>query len=382
MLITRPPNGDYTTDMQMAKATGIDAFALNFGGFETNFTLQEIYLAEFYAAAKANDLPLFMSFDTTSVMDPTMIVRLVNQYKDHPAQLKVDGKIMLSTFTANPVAWNWQTDVLNKIPETLFLLGSLSDNAAAVFALPYDGAFTWLHPTKTVAQEADTDNNFNKQKASAGKYWMVGIASWFFKHFIVTEDWDQAQDDGIWVDRWFHILQLQPDFIEIITWNDWGESHYIGPADVDNLCSTCIWSKLDHSAFLKMAAIFIKAYKGSKSIVTVDPADEDVFMFYRTHPALTLGTSDTLPLPLDANYLKDEVFIVSALTHEATISFTTGNGNCTTLIAPAGMSKIGIPWAVGAQSMNATRGGKTIASKTGPNVVSKLPFYNGNVIAI
>lgn len=29
--------------------------------------------------------------------------------------------------------------------------------------------------------------------------------------------------------RWLEILELQPPFVEIITWNDYGESHYIGP---------------------------------------------------------------------------------------------------------------------------------------------------------
>ncbi len=35
--------------------------------------------------------------------------------------------------------------------------------------------------------------------------------------------------DLLWHRRWEDILTLKPDFIEIVTWNDYGESHYIGP---------------------------------------------------------------------------------------------------------------------------------------------------------
>lgn len=35
--------------------------------------------------------------------------------------------------------------------------------------------------------------------------------------------------DDLWNDRWEQVLYLQPEWVEIISWNDYGESHYIGP---------------------------------------------------------------------------------------------------------------------------------------------------------
>ena len=35
--------------------------------------------------------------------------------------------------------------------------------------------------------------------------------------------------DSLWYDRWQQIWTVQPEFVEIISWNDYGESHYIGP---------------------------------------------------------------------------------------------------------------------------------------------------------
>jgi hypothetical protein len=35
--------------------------------------------------------------------------------------------------------------------------------------------------------------------------------------------------DLLWFQRWLEILTLGPTFVEMITWNDYGESHYVGP---------------------------------------------------------------------------------------------------------------------------------------------------------
>lgn len=35
--------------------------------------------------------------------------------------------------------------------------------------------------------------------------------------------------EDLWYERWEAINWLGPDLVEIVTWNDWGESHYIGP---------------------------------------------------------------------------------------------------------------------------------------------------------
>jgi glucan endo-1,3-alpha-glucosidase len=108
---------------------------------------------------------------------------------------------------------------------------------------------------------------------------MAAIAPWFFKRFDANDNWSHAQDDAIFIDMWQHLLQLKPDIIEIVTWNDWGESSYVGPADTTGLSPPSYWATLDHNAFLKMTNIFIKAYKAGQSKVTLDPTDEDVFFF-------------------------------------------------------------------------------------------------------
>ena len=313
-----------------------------------------------------------------------MVVRLTNQYANSPAQFKIDGKLVLSTFQTNPPAWNWQTDVLDKITSPVFFIpGTLSDDASQVFSqTPGDGFFPWIHPTKTAQQEADTDSSFAVQRDAKAKVWMAAIAPWFFKRFDANDNWSHAQDDAIFIDRWQHLLQLKPNLIEIVTWNDWGESSYVGPADNSRLSPSSYWDTLEHSAFLKMTSIFIKAYKAGQNNVTVDPADEDVFFFYyRLQPASTLGTMDTLPLPLDAQYLKDDVFVVPFLAKEANITLTTG-GNIHQIPGAVGVSKTAVPWTLGDQSLNAQRNGQSFVDKKGPSISQQLDRYNGNVVVL
>ncbi len=109
----RFPGGDYINDINLARSAGIDAFAINFGGWNVNFTQQEGYFKDFYTAAETQNYKVFISIDCTSVTDSNMVVRLTNQYANSPAQFKIDGKLLLSTFQTNPPAWNWQTDVLD-----------------------------------------------------------------------------------------------------------------------------------------------------------------------------------------------------------------------------------------------------------------------------
>lgn len=61
---------------------------------------------------------------------------------------------------------------------------------------------------------------------------VTAASAWFFTHFgdevPYSKNW-VFPSDLLWYTRWREILALKPRFVEIITWNDYGESHYIGP---------------------------------------------------------------------------------------------------------------------------------------------------------
>ena len=153
-------------------------------------------------------------------------------------------------------------------------------------------------------------------------------------------------------------------------------------ATLANPSTAGYYGNLDHSAFLKMAAMFIKAFKAGDEQVTVDPSEEDVFMFYRIQPAGTNGYTDTLPLPENVSSIEDNVYVVPFLSSESTISLNSG-GKPWSMDAPVGVSKGTFPFTWGNQILTAGRAinGKTL-NKQGPAIVGHLPRYQGNVVAI
>ena len=56
----------------------------------------------------------------------------------------------------------------------------------------------------------------------------MGVSPAQFKELGGTNDWVELADT-LWKYRWEQAIEdVKPDIVEIITWNDYGESHYIG----------------------------------------------------------------------------------------------------------------------------------------------------------
>ena len=401
MIQFQPPGPDYTTDINMAKDAGFDAFAID---YTDNAAIFASNLEILYNNASNLGFKLFLTIDTTTFYDVAQVVNITSFYADSPAQLKdADGNIFLSSFEVNPPGWNWQNDVISPLQQkginVNFLPGSLGQDGAYEASLPDRGTgmFTWVHPALSASEEAAVDKTFAAARNSTGKPWMAGVAPWFFKRLASDTNWLNAQDSNIYIDRWMELLKLQPNYIEVISWNDFGESHYIGPADTTPESQLMEPSKadyygnLDHSAFLKMSTIFIKTFKAGETVVSVTADEEDVFFFYRPQPVNNIPSDDAYPdngwpLPENASSIADNVYIVPFLSEPATIYLNSG-GVSTSMDAPSFLSKGAVlfnsPAKMGSQVLTASRPirGATL-NKTGIDITSGGSRYQGNVVAI
>jgi hypothetical protein len=92
---------DYDDDMRRAKDAGIDAFALNIG--TDPYTDTQLYYA--YESAARNGMKVFISFDFNwwQASQGSEVGVKIAQYASHPAQLMVDGKVFVSSFTGDGV---------------------------------------------------------------------------------------------------------------------------------------------------------------------------------------------------------------------------------------------------------------------------------------
>lgn len=127
-----------------------------------------------------------------------------------------------------------------------------------------------------------------------------------------NKNW-HCSSERLWYDRWLQVLELRPDFVQIITCkssrasdeshhvlsfvhivadtrtgNDYGESSYIydptRPSQVVPGADKYVHDLHPHSAFRAVLPYFIAAYKSG--LDKVNPPEEDcAIAWYRTTPA-------------------------------------------------------------------------------------------------
>jgi len=100
--------------------------------------------------------------------------------------------------------------------------------------------------------------------------------------------------------RFGQVLKLKPDFVEIQTWNDAGESHYMGNSWPEPLIGSNIGTytdAYDHTGYYQILPAFIKSYKaGASSTFGMVPTNGALAQgTFWHHTLLTSGVSDTSP---------------------------------------------------------------------------------------
>lgn len=380
----RKSAADYDGDMQRAKAVGIDAFALNIG--VDPYTDTQLGYA--YESAAANGMKVFISFDFNwfSTSDAAKVGQMIGQYGAKPGQLIVDGKVFASSFAGDglnvptlrasagvEVFW-----APNFHPE---LTPDPKDLDAALNWMGWDSNGNNKAPNGAGnVTVADGDDTYTKWLG--GKPYIAPVSPWFSTHFgpevPYSKNWVFPGDD-LWYKRWNEIVALQPRFVEIVTWNDYGESHYIGPLSSSHYDDgNSKWTNdMPHDGWLDMAAPFIAAYKAGSTGVADHITDDQLIYWHRPHAkSVDCDSTDTTMVAAQnssGNYfqgrpdgwesMKDHLFVVSLLTAPGTVSVTSGD-NTQTFDAPAGASVFEVTMGLGQQQFALSRDSKEIFSGT------------------
>ncbi|ESZ91880.1 putative alpha-1,3-glucanase/mutanase [Sclerotinia borealis F-4128] len=368
---------DFDADMQRAKSLGIDAFALNIG--VDPYTDTQLGFA--YQSAANNGMKVFISFDFNwwnPSSQATQIGQMIAKYAALPAQLFVNGKAFASSFAGD------QLDIAalragagipiffapNFHPEMGTNFGTI-DGALNWMAWPNDGNNKAPIPGANVTVEAGDAAYI---KALAGKPYIAPVSPWFSTHFgpevPYSKNWI-FPSDLLWFDRWNEILTLGPQYIEIVTWNDYGESHYIGPLNslhFDDGNSKWV-NDMPHDGWLDMAKPFIAAYHaGASSPNKYITSDQLIYWYRPALRTLDCDATDTTMVPASngsGNYfqgrpngwqdMQDSVFVVAMLKAPGIVTVMSGN-NVQQFNAPAGASAYQVDMQVGKQQFFLQRG--------------------------
>lgn len=369
----------YQTEMQEAMNVGIDGFALNLA----NEDYDDTQLNYAYTAAQAIGFKCMISFDfgaysAFSSDYATTIIPRLQTYASHPAAATYNNNPLVSTFVGDGFDWAPVRSGVSGV--TLVIVPSYSPTALS--GVNVDGGFQWNSwPTSDnnpidSNMTTDGDTYYQQQITADGEsIYMAGVSPWFFTHLNdanVQKNYLYLSDTLL-VDRWNEMSTVQPQLIEIITWNDFGESSYIGPLHPDN---TDVYypggaspgaidyvTGMPHEAWLDVAKVFIAWAKAGYDDVSSHVDTEEIVYWYRPF-SKTLTCSDALGPPTGSDYPQDAVFAATVLKTEATLTITAG-GVTSTYDAPAGITVFASDAFGGTPSFSLDRSGTNVVQGDG-----------------
>ncbi|PQE12788.1 alpha-13-glucanase mutanase protein [Rutstroemia sp. NJR-2017a BBW] len=319
-------------DMAIASNAHIDAFALNIASNDRNLASS---ISHAFEAASNSGFKLFFSFDYANNWLKSDVLKYINQYSGNVAYFHYKSKPFVSTFEGPGSSDDW-VDI--KAQTGCFFMPDYSSLGAkeALKLGVADGLFSWAAwPWGPIDMNTYVDASY--RDFLKGLPYMMPISPWFFTNL---PQWDKNwlwRGDDLWYDRWEEALYVQPDLIEIISWNDFGESHYVGPVDetdegiFDALASAPYnYAKgMPHATWLLLLPFVIDLYKFGTATVKVETA----VTWFRPNPnsagcsdgGTTGNTASQLQIEFKpTEIMQDKVFFSAVLGAYADVFITVG----------------------------------------------------------
>lgn len=383
---------DWASDIALARSAGIDGFALNIaaGDPNTDRILGEAYSAAEAAAATAKQegkapFTLFLSFDYLA-WGPWSVERavsVINRFQNSPAQFRYAGKSLVSTFEGVDNIADWRAI---KAATNCFFIpdwSSLGPGGLANHLSIADGAFAWdAWGEGTQPKTAAGDWQWMAMLGPSKKPFMMAVSPWFYTNLPQWgKNWVWRPDE-LWHPRWLDVVRLQPQLVQILSWNDFGESHYIGPVR-----DGCVPPGADyvgerpHTAWLKFLPYYIEAYKagGGGAAIGSSAGEDAITYWYKLHPGTsgsaggTTGNSpghgQTLMAPHQVS--QDKVFVSVLVREPSEVVVAIGGGEAKVFKAErAGISlfTVSAEEQTGEVRICIRRGGGEVAKVVGPEI--------------
>jgi glucan endo-1,3-alpha-glucosidase len=420
----------YEREIQQAQAAGIDGFALNVGGW-LNQNYYIVYSAQmFEAAARLNTgFKLMFSADMccgNAVGDvEDMVRRFANDPRYSQVYFKYNGKFVLTTFSGDAMGTSFWSQVKSDLatgsnPSTTTESAALAEVAGApsnapvsVFLVPaffwggelpntaavqqgfgqwssiIDGSFYWgiagVPGSGGSLDQLLSSESYAAVVHGGGKLYMAPICLQFWgadadRYFEYS---GAAGMRKMWMDA---INVSHPDWVEIITWNDFIEGSYVSPIDDPNkypfanfldttgVPSTTLGYFHSHQGATALLPYFISWYKTG-----VQPtfSSDSIYWFYRTQ---SMSSNPGVPAVSAAtNYgpVADVIYVTANLAAPATLKVTSGS-QVSTFNLPAGSSDVQAAFTVGSTPVFEVdrNGSAAIAPTSGTDAIQASPQFN------
>ncbi|KZV70181.1 glycoside hydrolase family 71 protein [Peniophora sp. CONT] len=218
------------------------------------------------------------------------------------------------------------------------------------------GAFTG---TTTDAQYLSGLKSMN---GGDSKMYMATASPWFYTHYgadSFNKNFVYYADAHLYPTRLSTLVSNRDsiDMIQLLTWNDYGESSYLGRISGAQPNSQAWVDGFDHTPWLSLTAYYVEAFK-TGSYPTVQ--NDTVWMWSRPHTKDAEASSDGVGKPDNSELLGDTVWAVSLTSAPSTVTLSTSATNTRTFEVDGGVSMLSIDISAG-DTMRATveRDGET-----------------------
>lgn len=375
--------------MIYAKGVSIDGFALNMAA---NDTTNDKALPLAFSAAKEEGFKLLFSFDYAGngPWRKSKVIQMIQEYGVKAEYFKRGSLPLVSTFEGPKQANEWNE--IKKAAPCFFMPDWSSVGAQPAYDLGNkvaDGLFSW-DAWPHGEQNMTTFPDASYHEFLKGKPYMMPVSPWFYTNLPgYKKNW-LWKGDELWYHRWQQAISMDnpPDYIQIISWNDYGESHYIGPLDATQYEAFEIGKApfnfvegMPHDGWRHMLPYYISMYKtGSASFDY-----ETIVAWYRLQPNGACGDGGTtgntalqLQLEFSADaMMRDRIYYTALLSSSKNVYvlITIGTTSLTGYFDKSPHGGIGMHQ--GSVPINGLRGAVTIRLVRG----SILATINGPAIS-
>ncbi|KAK3904439.1 glycoside hydrolase [Staphylotrichum tortipilum] len=369
-------------DVSGAQSLGLDAFALNVQQPDAAWTRASLSLL--FAAAAQRNFKLFFSLDMSCIASPETTLALLTAYLTHPAYYHHQSRPFLSTFHIGASGLPAWQRMLEKLSPRPFFVPNLDDHPSArVGTFPaslftavsvLDGIMGWesAWPFSKVPATTDADKtNINNARA-AKKAYMMPLSTFQSKHHAVWGNWYRRGGLTL-AEHAKTALEMQPEFVEVLTWNDAGEGHYVGNIWPEALPGEDLSGYWDHGgwkAVLRPVVAALKGGKGVGEVVPVGGAKVQGGFWYRPLLKVAECGIDRLGLGKPAGWedAEDAVNVMVAVgkgVQGARVGVYSGGRQVAVFLAMEGMNSYEVPIRKGEQRVEVVIDGKVVAEGKG-----------------
>lgn len=387
----------YKREIQEAQAAGIDGFALNVGAWDDPQAYYKTRVSLMYNAAEqlATGFKLFFSVDFENASNT---VAMVEQFAGRTNSFRYAGKLVLSSYGHNDVpAMGW-----TGVDWTNAIIGKLTKDGYPVFFVPHffpspvqelpgysdaqsilrkygnllDGLFLFV-AAGLPPQLAQCNSNYTAAVHGVQKLSMASVAPHYWgcvQASLGRRYFESDGGEGLAL-QWSSIITNQPDWVEIVTWNDWNESTYLCPIDDPSqyFSGAQTPKRYCHGGYLELSKHYISWYKNGVE----PPINHDaLFCFYRTHSktAVASNTND-LPVTWFIGNVQDTSYSSVLLLAPASLEIRSG-ATATTNTLAGGLHHVRVPFSSGPQSFTLRRNGVQLLSIRGSDILSNIVNYD------